>query len=137
MCKIDGVIKILSLEEAFNIWKSKTFESFEVLTVDDRGKTNFSRVKDVVDHGLLEAYEIDLFGGRKLTVSGDHSLIIMKDEKFIEIKASELCKDDTLITFCNKTDPYKDSPYIIKKYNYITKKHLVKNKYINNEKKKF
>ena len=82
MIKVDDVVKMVTLGDAYELWNKKSFNSYQVLTMDDEGKSVFSNVKDVIDHGLLEAYEIDLYGGKILTVSGDHSLINMKNEVF-------------------------------------------------------
>lgn len=44
-----------------------------------------------------ELFEITTESGKKIVVTDDHSIMVDRDDALIEIKASELKKDDTLI----------------------------------------
>ena len=44
-----------------------------------------------------ELFEITTESGKKIVVTDDHSIMVDRDDKLVEIKANELKKDDTLI----------------------------------------
>lgn len=113
LIKVDNKIMRTTLESAYYLWNKKIHESFEVLTSDDNGKTCFKKVLNVIDHGFKEVYKINFTLGRELIVTPDHSLITLKNDKFVETKVSDISKGDHLITFC-KQEPYyyNDLQYI-------------------------
>lgn len=51
-----------------------------------------------------ELFEITTESGKKIVVTDDHSIMVDRDDKLVEIKANELKKDDTLICMLGECD---------------------------------
>jgi len=110
--KVDGNVHRTNFQNAYDLFHEQKFTTFEVLTADNDGKTCFRNVTDAIDHGYKEIYEIEIRNKIKLKITGDHSLIQIKDEKFAETKVHDIdIEKDRLLTFCNNTSIFDNNTY--------------------------
>jgi len=66
----------------------------EVLTLNRDGKIAWSKPRFLVSHMVSDWFEITTYTGRRIRVTGDHSLYVLRDMDIIPIKVSELTKGD-------------------------------------------
>lgn len=115
-------------------------ENFEVLSVDRITKeVKFLPVKNVLNHGEKDVFEIIGQTGLKIKLTSDHSVMVFDDNGYIvEKKTSDLEEGDCLITFVGNILKNKDNdtkikieyemgrgnntPILIKKYIELTEK---------------
>lgn len=101
MIRLNNVVKRTDLGAAFYLWQNCTSaDNMEVLTCDDDGKVFFGKVKTVVDHGIKPVCQIGFSGGRKLKVTHDHSLIVMREGALQPSTIGNLRPHEPLLTFC-------------------------------------
>ncbi len=91
----DGKIRRTSFGDTINV------KDFDVLSVDKRTKCiKFLPVKQVLDHGVKDVYEIFGRTGLKIKITADHSVMVFDEVGNIVPKmVSELSEGDSLITF--------------------------------------
>lgn len=75
----DGVLQFSSIKELYDDFTSSDPEAtYEALTsfgetIKD-SKIGWSRISDVIDHGIKPVYKIEVSGGKSIKVTKDHSL---------------------------------------------------------------
>ncbi|MBU3897104.1 MAG: Flp pilus assembly complex ATPase component TadA [Nanoarchaeota archaeon] len=71
------------------------FEDIKIFSVDREGKTKLSDVSAMIRHKVKkDIYEVETTTGRKIKVTGDHSLFTVGDDNVLkEIKTNELNTD--------------------------------------------
>lgn len=88
-------IKIMPIKDFVEGYKDK---KAEVLTVDDSHKIKFAQPSAYIKHKVKKPiYEILTSTGRKIRVTGDHSLFSLGDNGLKEIKASDLQENKSFI----------------------------------------
>lgn len=124
MIEIDGLIRRTSFEDAFKTYHTKSWKAFRVLTADNNGKVCFKNVLDVIDHGEKECFDIYTSKGIAISITGDHSIIQIDGDKYIEKKVTNMSDNDMLLTFCSDEpiksgDSYMDYSFCYEYYNNI------------------
>jgi intein/homing endonuclease/type IV secretory pathway ATPase VirB11/archaellum biosynthesis ATPase len=78
----------------------KNTEYIKVFSVDSRGKVRLREVKSFIRHKVKkEIFEIETRTGRKIRVTGDHSLFTLdRDGKIVPVKVKNLRIGDYLVT---------------------------------------
>jgi len=66
----------------------------EVLTLNRDGQIAWSRPKLLISHMVSDWFEITTYTGRRIKVTGDHSLYVLRDMDIVPIKVSELTSGD-------------------------------------------
>jgi len=71
----------------------------EVFSMDDKGKIKLAKPSSFIRHKVnKKLFEIELSSGRKIKVTGDHSLFNLNDNKISKVKCSELKLGDFIAT---------------------------------------
>jgi type IV secretory pathway ATPase VirB11/archaellum biosynthesis ATPase/intein/homing endonuclease len=102
--KVDDKIKRKKIEDFFmeNEKESDCIypENLEVLSMDKKGRIEFKKVLKIFRHYVKKPlYEISLASGRKIKVTGDHSLFSLSQNLKIEpVKVCELKVGDRIAT---------------------------------------
>ena len=79
------------------------FDNSETLLVENYDKVNdcdyFGDVRRIIRHKVYdkEQYEIISESGKKVVITGDHSIIVSRNGKILELKPSELLENDILL----------------------------------------
>ncbi len=99
---IDSVFDKCSPKEIKNDYgaefTNKNLNDLHVLVFDEKGEVSFKPVSGVFRASSpKEIYEIELIGNRKIKVTGDHTIFILKKGKITNIPASQLKKEDFVI----------------------------------------
>lgn len=102
----DNEIKLLDIEDLVENESSKTYyDNLECLTVTDDYKVKWSKVAYVFKHTSSNIYELKGSNGLKMTITGDHSVIIMnEDGDLVEKKVEDLSLSDYLLTATTKNE---------------------------------
>jgi len=99
---IDSVFDKCSPKEIENDYgvefTNKNLNDLHVLVFDEKGEVSFKPVSGVFRASSpKEIYEIELVGNRKIKVTGDHTIFILKKGKITNIPALQLKKEDFVI----------------------------------------
>ena len=70
----------------------------ECVAFDKNYNTDFRKVTEVSRHPVDEMYEINLETGKKVCVTGNHSVFGVQDNKIVSIKVSDLRENEFLVT---------------------------------------
>ncbi len=82
----------------------------KVLCFDERGKNDFKNITDYIKHiRTSPLYEIKTRTGRKIRITGDHSLFTLNGTKIESIETSKLIPGNSYIAIPNKIKP-SDKP---------------------------
>ncbi len=113
--KIDGREKTLTFEELYELYsdrgKIKRFDSsseylkvtdLETMSIDLNYKIRWSKVSCIIRHHAKKVLEIELENGSKLELTGNHSVMILNDNKLITIDAKDLRAGNYLLTSSKK-----------------------------------
>ncbi len=97
---IDEMIKKYGKKAGEREFADKNPEDIKVFSIDRNGKAVLSKVSRFIRHKVRkEIYEIETRTGRKIRVTGDHSLFTMGETGCIEaVECRKLRKDDHIVT---------------------------------------
>lgn len=88
--------EIIKEDGAF--YTEKNLSGLQVLTFDEKGKVRFAPVKGVFKaKAPPEMYEISLIGNRKITVTSDHTVFVLRKGRIVNVMASQLNTSDHVV----------------------------------------
>ena len=85
--KKDGILEVLFLENS----------TFQTIAFDNNYKIGFRQITEVSRHPVDRIYEVEVEGGRKIKVTGSHSLFTVRNNKVVPIKVTDLKIGDFLV----------------------------------------
>jgi putative thymidine phosphorylase len=97
------------IEDDGAFYTEKNLNGLEVLTFDENGKVRFAPVKGVFKaKAPPEMYEISLIGNRKITVTSDHTVFVLRKGRIVNVMASKLNTNDHVVVPSTVSEEKKD-----------------------------
>ena len=102
----NGITELVEIEKLSNPQEEKTLhDNLECLTVNDKYQTKWSKVAYVFGHKASNIYKLKGSGGLNLTLTGDHSVMIMNaNGDLVEKAVEDLDKNDFLLSFVTEQE---------------------------------
>lgn len=110
-----------TIEELYNMYNSKSIrKDKEVIPVDFKSlnwtndkNIHYSDVKNIIRHKTSKKKYRLKVGGKDIIITGDHSLVVFRDGKQLNVKPHQLLSSDKVLIYKNKTygdtDRYEES----------------------------
>ena len=115
--KIGEFVDSLISKNGTNLIKEANLEvtnikdhNLECISFDKNKTIDFRKISEVSRHPVKEFYELDLEEGRKVKVTGNHSIFTIQDTKFIPKKVENLKLGDLIL--CPKDNLFNADSFI-------------------------
>ncbi len=95
LVRIDGEVDELKFEELEEIFGS----GVEVLTVDSNYKVVWARCSALIKHWVPNVLRFYLECGKRIDLTGNHSVMVLSERGLIAVKANEIREGDYLLSF--------------------------------------
>ena len=111
LIKKNGFIQLVEIESLTKNKERTEYSDLECLTIDDNFKCKWSKVAYVFKHKSNNIYKLKGSGGLDMTITGNHSVIVLNsDLELVEKKVEDLSINDTLLSFTQKEN-FNNKPY--------------------------